>query len=37
MFIGRQLELELLEEYYNSERSEFCVLYGGGESVNRLY
>ncbi len=28
MFIGRQAELELLEEYFNSDRSEFCVLYG---------
>ena len=28
MFIGRQSELRLLEEYYRSDRSEFCVLYG---------
>lgn len=28
MFIGRQVELGLLDDYYNSDRSEFCVLYG---------
>ncbi|MBU2513279.1 AAA family ATPase [bacterium] len=28
MFVGRQTELDLLEEHYKSKTSEFCILYG---------
>jgi len=28
MFIGRKNELELLKDHFQSELSEFCVLYG---------